>query len=141
MADQENQMGARTSIARHAIRETVSKLLDRYVQSAGVQDHDPRSSSYSSTSRSIHFDPYHLPARPQAPSQQLPSDTKVCIIGAGISGLYSALMLDYLGIAYDIIEASDRPGGRIRTHYFSDKPHDYYDVGAMRFPQIPPMER
>ena len=141
MADQEQRMGARTSIARHAIRETVSKLLDRYMQSATIQDYDPKSSSYSSTNRSMHFNPYHLPARPQAPSESLPSETKVCIIGAGISGLYSALMLDYLDIPYDILEASDRPGGRIRTHYFSDKSHDYYDIGAMRFPEIPPMER
>jgi hypothetical protein len=27
------------------------------------------------------------------------------------------------------------------THYFSDKKHDYYDIGAMRFPDIPVMQR
>ncbi|KIK52447.1 hypothetical protein GYMLUDRAFT_180125, partial [Collybiopsis luxurians FD-317 M1] len=42
------------------------------------------------------------------------------------------------GIPYKIFEASKRPGGRVFTYPFSPKPpmgkHDYYDVGAMRFP-------
>jgi monoamine oxidase len=46
-----------------------------------------------------------------------------------------------MGIPYKIFEASDRPGGRVFTYQFTSKPpgnpqgkHDYYDVGAMRFP-------
>ncbi|KAF5664690.1 l-amino acid oxidase [Fusarium heterosporum] len=69
---------------------------------------------------------------------------KVCIIGAGVAGLYIAMILENLQIpnlTYEILEASDRVGGRIYTHYFSKRPHDYYDIGAMRFPQIPFMER
>ena len=38
------------------------------------------------------------PARPYVP--QLP----VCIIGAGVSGLYIAMMLDSLGIKYELME-------------------------------------
>ncbi|KAL6715982.1 hypothetical protein ACLMJK_006944 [Lecanora helva] len=80
---------------------------------------------------------------------KLPPGSKVCIIGAGMAGLYIAMILDYLnieGLSYEILEGSDRVGGRVYTHYFSDpkKPenkHDYYDVGAMRFPRIKIMEK
>ena len=41
------------------------------------------------------------------------------------------------GLSYDILEADSRVGGRIYTHHFSGEKHDYYDVGAMRFPRIP----
>lgn len=71
-------------------------------------------------------------------------DYKLCIVGAGIAGLYIALILDTLdipGISFDFFEASDRIGGRCFTHEFSKIPHDYYDVGAMRFPEIKVMKR
>jgi monoamine oxidase len=64
---------------------------------------------------------------------------RICIVGAGITGLFIAMILDSLkipGLEYDILGASDRTGGRIYSHYFSDVPHDYYDIGAMRFPDI-----
>ena len=49
-------------------------------------------------------------------------------------------------VEYEIIECNteDRLGGRLYTHYFSkdtDESHDYCDVGAMRFPDIPVMEQ
>ena len=71
-----------------------------------------------------------------------PESLKVGIVGAGIAGLYTALILDYLKIDFEILESSDRVGGRILTHYFTkDKPHQYYDIGAMRFPKVPTMDR
>ncbi|KAI1088078.1 hypothetical protein F5B19DRAFT_29486 [Rostrohypoxylon terebratum] len=69
---------------------------------------------------------------------------KVCIVGAGIAGLYIAMILDSLKIpdlTYDILEANSRVGGRVYTHHFSKTEHDYYDIGAMRFPKIPIMKR
>ena len=44
----------------------------------------------------------------------------VCIIGAGMAGLYTAMILDSLGIPYQIIEANTqaRVGGRLYTHHF-----------------------
>ncbi|KAI1501590.1 hypothetical protein F5X99DRAFT_382386 [Biscogniauxia marginata] len=69
---------------------------------------------------------------------------KVCIVGAGIAGLYIAMILDSLeipGLTYDILEANTRVGGRVYTHHFSKEPHDYYDIGAMRYPEIPSMKR
>lgn len=41
------------------------------------------------------------------------------------------MILDALGIpnlSYEILEGSDRVGGRVYTHHFSDARHDYYDV-------------
>jgi heterodisulfide reductase subunit A-like polyferredoxin len=45
---------------------------------------------------------------------------KVGIIGAGVAGLYSALLLESLGIDYEILEANSRIGGRIYTHRFDE---------------------
>jgi len=80
------------------------------------------------------------------PSRVLPaSDVRpIGILGAGPGGLYAALILEDLGIPYHIIEARDRVGGRLYTYEFPDKtgaPYNYYDVGAMRFPQIDAMGR
>ncbi|KAG6380589.1 hypothetical protein JVT61DRAFT_4953 [Boletus reticuloceps] len=60
---------------------------------------------------------------------------KVGILGAGAGGLYTALILDSLGIDYEILEASDRTGGRLSTYKFlNGGKYDYYEAGAMRFP-------
>ncbi len=67
--------------------------------------------------------------------QVLATNITVGIIGAGASGLYAAIVLQSLGINYEILETSDRPGGRIWTHYFdpvawkASKPGqpNYYD--------------
>lgn len=40
---------------------------------------------------------------------------KVIIVGAGISGLYAAHLLQLQGVDVQILEASDRAGGRIKT--------------------------
>ncbi|KAL7758551.1 hypothetical protein ACKLNR_010978 [Fusarium oxysporum f. sp. zingiberi] len=69
---------------------------------------------------------------------------RVAIVGAGATGLYLAMMLKYLKISnVDIYEASDRIGGRVYTYEFDkDKasPHNYYDIGAMRIPEIDAMQ-
>jgi len=43
----------------------------------------------------------------------------IAIIGGGISGLTVAWYLQQAGIAYDLFEANDRPGGTIRTQHAS----------------------
>ncbi|KXH35196.1 flavin containing amine oxidoreductase [Colletotrichum simmondsii] len=88
---------------------------------------------------------------------QKPGHFNVGIVGAGTAGLFTALAIDWINdtiakekgpehlkITYEILEASDeeRFGGRLYTHRFSkDGVHDYYDVGAMRFPDNAVMER
>lgn len=77
------------------------------------------------------------------------------IIGAGAAGLFTAMILDHLNeeyglnAKYDILEANgeDRLGGRLFSYYFKDPDgtslggHQYFDVGAMRFPDIDAMDR
>ncbi|KAK0213580.1 hypothetical protein IW262DRAFT_1466891 [Armillaria fumosa] len=58
-----------------------------------------------------------------------PKDLLVGIIGAGPAGLYAAMILDDLGIKYEILEGSNRHGGRILTHCFRSvdmKPWSYF---------------
>lgn len=77
---------------------------------------------------------------------------KVGIIGAGCAGLFTGLVFDHLkdfyglDVEYEILESNkeERLGGRLYTHYFNNPknhPHDYYDVGAMRFPHSKVMSR
>lgn len=92
-----------------------------------------------------------LPEPPQLrlPDAQL-TDTspRVCIVGAGAAGLFTALLFDYLNesvpgfnVQYDVFESGSAVGGRLYTYNFSGVAHDYYDVGAMRFPDNPIMQR
>lgn len=108
--------------------------------------------------------PHNLPTLPEFhPTKSLPDEIKVCIVGAGAAGLFTAMMFDWLkekskdgkipelNISYDIYEAAekDRLGGRLYTYNFpstTEHPvepgeHQYYDVGAMRFPKNPIMRR
>ncbi|MCJ1470056.1 hypothetical protein MMC07_008701 [Pseudocyphellaria aurata] len=84
-----------------------------------------------------------LPAfNPRKPEESLPHEMKVCIVGAGAAGLFTAMIFDWLkeksnegkipelNISYDIYEAAEK-----------DREHQYYDVGAMRFPENPIMRR
>ncbi|KAF5532972.1 amino acid oxidase [Fusarium napiforme] len=62
----------------------------------------------------------------------------VGIVGAGISGLYTGLLLRREGHRVTIFEAADRVGGRIYTHRFTPqvKSQDvYFEAGAMRIPR------
>lgn len=56
------------------------------------------------------------PVRPPIPLKL--KDLPVAILGAGVSGLYIGMILDTLGIKYEILEGSSRIGGRLYTHNF-----------------------
>ncbi|KAI1809740.1 amine oxidase [Poronia punctata] len=84
-------------------------------------------------------------------------EVHIGIVGAGAAGLFTAMVLDYLNeqlskrnpfspivrFTYEIYEASseERLGGRLFTYKFSEDDHNYYDVGAMRFPDNAVMKR
>jgi len=71
-------------------------------------------------------------------SRPITSERPLCvgIVGAGISGLYSALLLQHYipDVKVKLFEANDRVGGRILTYKFSDEPYQYCEAGAMRIP-------
>ncbi|CAJ0651374.1 6634_t:CDS:2 [Entrophospora sp. SA101] len=80
------------------------------------------------------------PYDPPPPLSQNPRQPKICIIGAGMSGLFSALLLQKAGIQdITILECQDRVGGRVHTQYFSEKKEEklYGELGAMRLPVTP----
>ncbi|MFY0583884.1 flavin monoamine oxidase family protein [Cystobacter fuscus] len=58
-------------------------------------------------------------------------------MGGGMAGLYSALLLQSLGVKVHIFEASSRLGGRIYTHRFTEQENQYFEAGAMRLPNRP----
>ena len=67
----------------------------------------------------------------------------VGIIGGGFAGMYAGLILQSLGIEFEIFEASDRVGGRIDTWYSTEYDPEskenkglYGEVGGMRIPQF-----
>ncbi|KAF8428806.1 flavin-containing amine oxidoreductase-domain containing protein [Tirmania nivea] len=62
---------------------------------------------------------------------------RIGIVGAGMSGLMTAMLLDSKGLKnWHILEASERVGGRIRTHHFAaPEEYQYQEMGPMRFPE------
>ncbi|MBI4063635.1 MAG: FAD-dependent oxidoreductase [Elusimicrobia bacterium] len=66
---------------------------------------------------------------------EVPSQTEVVIIGAGLSGLSAAYQLKKAGVAYRILEAAPRVGGRVRTvtYQIPGKPDIYVDSGMEEY--------
>lgn len=63
---------------------------------------------------------------------------EIAIVGAGMSGLMTYLVLHQAGMTnVSILEASQRLGGRVHTAYLSGGPFDYsyQEMGPMRFPE------
>ncbi|KAL2826933.1 hypothetical protein BJY01DRAFT_262185 [Aspergillus pseudoustus] len=61
-------------------------------------------------------------------------ESKIAIVGAGIAGLATALMLDSVGVHnWELLEASSRVGGRFRTKYVGGT-QEWAEMGPMRLP-------
>jgi len=59
--------------------------------------------------------------------------TDVIVLGAGLAGLYAAMLLEEQGFRVTVLEASDHVGGRVRTRKFGDHLHELgaSDIGVM----------
>ena len=146
-----SDLSCRAKWARRLVREKVAAQLTALALRPDV-DGDHRlhdvTPSFPSFGAGQTQNPLKLPklyprSQPKGMQKLLdPKDSaewRVSIIGAGTAGLYIAMILDDLqvpGLKYDLLEASGRIGGRCYTHYFSKMTHDYYDIGAMRFPKV-----
>lgn len=87
---------------------------------------------------------YQVPVDGVAPPNYGDRQDRIGIIGAGVAGLSVALSLHKAGFEnIDILEASDRAGGRLFTYNFANTDggkHNYCDIGAMRIPKISRMK-
>ncbi|KAL2121798.1 hypothetical protein VTJ04DRAFT_2253 [Mycothermus thermophilus] len=75
--------------------------------------------------------------QPGAVDVEAAKNKQIAIVGAGMSGLMSYLVLTQAGMKnVTILEASQRLGGRVHTEYLSGGPFDYsyQEMGPMRFP-------
>lgn len=60
---------------------------------------------------------------------------KITILGAGMAGLVAAHELEELGHQVEVIEGSERLGGRVHTHRFGEgESVPFVELGAMRIP-------
>lgn len=69
------------------------------------------------------------PLKPVLGNPDPTDDLPVCIIGAGVAGLYTAMILESLKISYRIVDADtkERVGGRLFTYHFPNSgDYDYY---------------
>jgi len=134
--------------ARRLVRQKLyHELIALHEKGLRERKPDPESFPLFGIGDRVPTSPFDLPPAPPPPATRQSWPGLVGIIGAGVSGLYIAMILDSLEIPdlnYEIVEASPRAGGRILTHHFEStppSPHDYFDVGAMRFPKIPSQQR
>jgi len=96
--------------------------------------------------RTDHFDPlgpwfdgikFVSQRQPSVVDVQAAKGKEIAIVGAGISGLMTYLVLQQSGFTnLSLLEASDRIGGRIHTAYLTGGPsnYSYQDLGAMKLP-------
>ena len=143
-----SDLSCRARYARHLVREKVAAQLNALQKGNNGQSNTPHLPYPLFGAGQPGIQPWKLPSAPKRHQPQElkrpldphdPAEWRVSIIGAGTAGPYIAMILDDLqvpGLKYDLLEASDRVGGRVFAHHFSKTTHDYYDIGAMRFPKV-----
>ncbi|KAG2133638.1 uncharacterized protein EDB93DRAFT_1173834 [Suillus bovinus] len=136
-----NKLSFTARYARQLIRESISRQLCALRESHNTELPIHPSGLGGACSNNTLFGANRPYVEEAHLDDSIPLNVKFCIIGAGVAGLYIAMILKELGIQFDLVEASDRAGGRLYTHKFSEAPHDYYDVGAMRWFESPVMKK
>ncbi|KAG8714986.1 hypothetical protein FRC09_017049 [Ceratobasidium sp. 395] len=133
--------------------EAVANVFKRYATltvekaqtEAGVNVPGPETiPPIGASGRNVAHEQQHLAGPSPATAEPTPL-IRVAIVGAGCAGLYAAMMLQSIGVEVDVLEANKRIGGRLYTHKFEGdyeaSKWDYFDVGAMRFPNTPLMRK
>jgi monoamine oxidase len=73
-----------------------------------------------------------------ATNTQQAKSKKIAIVGGGMAGLMTSLLLTSVGMTnWHIVESSQRVGGRVRTKYLNGtgpSDYQYQEMGPMRFP-------
>lgn len=140
----------RDRLAQLAVKRAFQAIQDRLNIPVARTDIPSDGEPKKGPARKYKMEP---PILPHMAEEKLP----IGIIGAGCAGLCAAMMLQDLGIDYEILEAlpdeehGGRTGGRIYTYRFNGeegvnapindpKRYDYIDMGAMRYPKIPSQE-
>lgn len=79
-----------------------------------------------------------MPILPPEVAKEQKEHLRVGIVGGGMAGLYSALLLKegLPNVSVKIFEATERVGGRVYTHRFSEEKYQYFEAGAMRLPEV-----
>ncbi|KAJ6446973.1 RNA 3'-terminal phosphate cyclase [Purpureocillium lavendulum] len=104
-----------------------------------LQEHHPAKRNPRNTSPLLHdFDAlgawFEEVASINGTSPLRQPNVTIAIVGGGITGLATALMLDSVGMHnWEIIEASERVGGRFRT-VFVGGTQEFAEMGPMRLP-------
>lgn len=139
----------RASWAHAAIREHIAAL-------EAPSDGAAKEGTQMPVTGAVGIDSDHIPRlHLDLPEPSQNDDLKVGIVGGGCAGLFTAMIFNklksmlketniVLPVTCEIFEAAgkERLGGRVYTYQFPPHgPHDYYDVGAMRFPEITVMNR
>ena len=101
-----------------------SRVLDSYIEEKNPIFIPPQNQPFFESTQADADDVGGLNAGRMVPIHS--KNTKVAIVGAGVGGLYAALILRSVGISFDIFEMDNRVGGRLKTHHFSDEENDYY---------------
>jgi hypothetical protein len=152
MADT-NDVSWRSQWASLIIRQHIADIVNK---GEGVPSNGPQLPIGGT--KAIDRDHIPLLQLPEKATIQAPTSSRelsVGIVGAGCAGLFTAMIFNHLReqlaeqkipfqVNCEIFEAAaeKRLGGRLYTYEFPQGgPHDYYDVGAMRFPDIPIMAR
>ena len=81
-----------------------------------------------------------MPILPPEVAKEQKEHLRVGIVGGGMAGLYSAMLLKELellpNVSVKIFAATERVGGRVYTHRFSEEEYQYFEAGAMRLPEV-----
>lgn len=128
--------GLRTAYSKSVLHDhLLNEFREQYKEYKNVQ--------------ALPYSQWKLPLGDHAKHDSAPSHPeRICIVGAGMAGLHTAMLLKEAGFYnIDIYEASDRLGGRMFTYKFPEPKdgeqqclNNYCDIGAMRLPKIPRMD-